>query len=72
MFCPDELYSLWLECWDLNPKNRPSFDYIIRYICEYIVEKDPSDRRIRMLLRRHDRMDRFFIGSRGGLTQTRI
>lgn len=30
--CPPDVYMLMMQCWDLNPKERPTFDGIQRYM----------------------------------------
>ena len=29
--CPDEVYSIMLKCWNLDPPNRPTFSYLQDY-----------------------------------------
>lgn len=30
--CPPDVYMLMMQCWDLNPKDRPTFAGILRYM----------------------------------------
>jgi hypothetical protein len=32
--CPDKIYKLMLQCWNLNPNLRPSFDVILGHLTE--------------------------------------
>ena len=36
--CPERLYSIMLECWNENPKDRPNFQVIKSLILEYLNE----------------------------------
>lgn len=29
--CPFEVYQLMLACWDFNPQNRPTFEFLVRF-----------------------------------------
>ena len=30
--CPPDVYMLMMQCWELNPKERPTFAGILRYM----------------------------------------
>ena len=38
--CPDEIYELMLDCWQINPMLRPMFDDIVRRIKAIIAKKE--------------------------------
>ena len=38
--CPDPLYQIMLECWETDPKERPTFKYLKDELQEYFEEAD--------------------------------
>lgn len=42
-FCPDHLYTLWSQCWALEPSERPTFAQIVAQVKSFIEEKDSHE-----------------------------
>ena len=40
--CPNEIYELMLKCWEVNPKDRPTFDEIVDKISEINEKYNPN------------------------------
>jgi len=40
--CPAKIYSLMIKCWHELPSDRPSFQYIHRYLCNLLVDSGTS------------------------------
>ena len=40
--CPGTLYELMQDCWDRNPEDRPTFDYLTSFLKDYFVASEPN------------------------------
>lgn len=40
--CTDDFYSLMLKCWDKDPQQRPTFEWLYHYLNDYFVSVQPS------------------------------
>ena len=38
--CPDELYELMKQCWDKDPQNRPTFDYLHGFLDDFFASTE--------------------------------
>lgn len=43
VFCPDELYTLWMKCWSIEPNERPTFGRIVEVITCYLNNNSPNN-----------------------------
>ena len=41
--CLDEIYELMLDCWRVDPQERPSFDWIVQLIETIVQEKEETN-----------------------------
>ena len=42
--CPEPLYQICLQCWNKEPDNRPTFDYLTATLEDYFVSTEPGYR----------------------------
>ncbi|KAJ8306512.1 hypothetical protein KUTeg_017057 [Tegillarca granosa] len=40
--CPDSMYDVMKKCWDKNPQNRPTFEYLFNFFDDYFVSTEPN------------------------------
>jgi len=38
--CPDQLYDIMKQCWDKDPMNRPTFDYLTGYLDDFFTASE--------------------------------
>ena len=42
--CPEPLYQIMMDCWDKDPDNRPTFDFLQGTLEDYYVSTEPGYR----------------------------
>lgn len=40
--CPESMYEVMKKCWDKNPQNRPTFEYLFNFFDDYFVSTEPN------------------------------